>query len=146
MAVNPIPPGHHTVTPYLLVGNASKQIEFLQKAFDAVEMHRTQLPDGSVMHAEVRIGDSAVMMGEAKGGWGAMPAFLYLYMSDVDATYKKAIDAGATSMREPVDEFYGDRCAGVKDHEGNVWWIATHKEDLSAEEIEKRRQVAMKGK
>ena len=93
MAVKPIPEGYHTVTPYLVVEGVPKLIEFLKAAFGAREIHRTALPDGSVMHAEVQIGDSRVMMGEASGGMKPIPAMLYLYVPDVDAVYERAVRA-----------------------------------------------------
>ena len=144
MAVKPIPEGYHTVTPYLVVKGVAKLIDFLKQAFDAKEMHRTTQPDGTIMHAEVRIGDSAVMMGEARNEAQSMPGSIYLYVNDTDATYKRAIQAGATSIMEPADQFYGDRNGGVKDPVGNHWWIATHIEDVSSEELAKRTEAALK--
>jgi PhnB protein len=144
MAVKPIPDGYHSVTPYLTVQGAAKLIDFLKQAFEAQEIERLTRPDGAIGHAEVRIGDSIVMMGEAGGEWTPMPGALYLYVNDVDATYKRALQVGAVSTMEPMDQFYGDRSAGVKDPSGNQWWIATHKEDLSPEELAKRAQAAMK--
>lgn len=134
----PIPEGHHTVMPYLIVPSAPRLIDFLKQVFGAQETHRTTLPDGRVMHAQVRIGDSAVMMGEALGEWPPMPASLYVYVDDTDAAYQRALAAGATSVMAPADQFYGDRNAGVKDADGNLWWIATHLEDVSKEELERR--------
>ena len=142
MAVKPIPDGYHTVTPFLLVKEAEKVIEFLKRAFGAVESSRHTMPDGSIMHAELRIGDSNVMLAEANEKWPAMPSMLYLYMQDVDSVYKKAVQAGGKSLREPTNEFYGDRSAGVIDPSGNQWWIATHVEDVPEEEM-KRRQEEM---
>lgn len=144
MAVNPVPDGYHTVTPYLIVEGVAKLIDFMTQAFGAKESHRTTLPDGSIMHAEVRIGDSAVMMGEAKGQWKPMPASLYLYVNDTDAVYQRALQAGASSIMEPADQFYGDRNAGVKDPSGNSWWIATHIEDVSPGELAKRAEAFTK--
>ncbi len=138
MTVKPIPDGFHTVTPYLVVAGAPKLIEFLKRAFGAEEVERTKRPDGTIGCAAVRVGDSMVMMGEAQAGQGPKPATLYLYVKDVDATYKKAIQAGGTSTCEPTDMFWGDRNAGVKDAFGNEWWIATHKEDVAPAEIERR--------
>jgi PhnB protein len=138
MAVKPVPDGFHTVTPYLVVSNVAKLIDFLKAAFGAVELYRMDMPDGSIGHAEVRIGDSPVMMGQAGGPFEPLMASLYLYVPDVDAVYKRAVQAGGTSIREPVDQFYGDRQGGVKDAFGNQWWIATHKEDVSHEELKKR--------
>ncbi len=140
MAVKPIPDGYHTVTPYLTVTGVAKLIDFLKRAFDAKELHCMTAPDGSVMHGEVRIGDSPVMLGEARGEWPAMPSAFYLYVPDIDALYKRAIAAGGISVREPTNEFYGDRVGGVKDAFGNQWWIATHIEDVGHEEIARRAQ------
>jgi len=139
MAVKPIPDGYHSVTPYLVVQGAAKLLDFLKQAFAAQELHRPMLrPDGTIMHAEVRVGDSVVMMGEPMGEHTPMPGSLYLYVPDVDAVYKRALQAGATSLTEPADQFYGDRSAGVTDPVGNRWWIATHKEDVAPEEIAQR--------
>ncbi len=138
MAINPIPDGYHTLTPYLVVPGVAKLIDFLKQTFEAVEIERHARPDGAIMHAEVRIGDSIVMMGEPTGQWGAKPAMIYVYVKDVDATYKRALEAGATSLQEPANQFYGDRNGGVQDPSGNQWWIATHVEDVSREELEKR--------
>jgi PhnB protein len=142
MAVRPIPEGYHTVTPYLVVPGVPELIEFLKQAFDARETGRFAGPDGTIMHAEVRIGDSPVMMGEPAGGVQPIPAMLHLYVEDVDAAYRRALAAGATSVREPADQFYGDRSAGVKDCFGNQWWMATHVEDVSPEEMERRAAAA----
>jgi PhnB protein len=138
MAVKPVPEGHHTATAYLLVDDANAQVEFLQRAFGGriTELHRD--PNGRVMHADVLIGDSHVMLGQATAEWKAMPAMVHLYVPDCDAVYGAAIAAGATSVRELKTEFYGDRSGGVRDANGNQWWIATHVEDVSAEEIERR--------
>ncbi len=144
MAVKPIPDGYHTVTPYLTVQRAAKLIEFLQQAFEAREIERMTQPDGTIRHAEVRIGDSVVMMSESGGEREPMPSAIYLYVNDTDAVYKRALQAGATSLMEPADQFYGDRSAGVKDLSGNYWWIATHKEDVPPEELKKRAEAAMK--
>ena len=143
--VKPIPDGYHTVTPYLIVEGVAGLIDFLKQAFDAVETERVPGPDGKVGHGEVRIGDSVVMMGEASGDWKPMPGSIYLYVNDTDATYKRALDAGATSLMEPADQFYGDRNAGVKDASGNMWWIATRKENLSPEELRRRAEARGKG-
>lgn len=138
MAVKPIPDGFHTVTPYLLVDGVPELLDFLERAFDAQVVERMTMPDGTVAHAQVKIGDSMVMMGQALAQYPPMPCMLYLYVPDVDATYARALAAGGTSVREPVDEAYGDRAAGVADPTGNQWWMATHKEDLTSEEIAAR--------
>ena len=140
----PIPKGYHTVTPVLTVHGAAKLIEFLKQAFDAKETYRLPGPNGEVMHAEVKIGDSMVMVGEATDQWKPMPATIALYVEDTDAWYKRALQAGATSVREPSDQFYGDRSAGVKDSAGNRWWIHTHIEDVPPDEIKKRAEAWMK--
>jgi len=144
MAVKPIPDGYHSITPYLVVQGAGKLIDFLKQAFAAQERERLTRPDGTIGHAEVKIGDSIVMLSEACGEWKPRPSAMYLYVNDTDAAYKRALQAGATSTMEPTDQFYGDRSAGVKDLAGNQWWIATHKEDLSPEELAKRAKAAMK--
>src|SRR5438093_11946879 len=115
MAVKPIPDCYHTVTPYITVSGASKLIDFLKQTFDAKEVHVMKTPDGRISHAEIKIGDSVVMLGEASDAWKASPSSLYVYVSDTDATYKRALKAGATSIMEPADQFYGDRNGGVKD-------------------------------
>lgn len=144
MAVKPIPDGYHTVTPVLTVHNAAKLIEFLKQAFDAKEVYRLAGPDGTVMHAEVNIGDSMVMVGEATDQWKPTSATIALYVENADAWYGRAIRAGATSVREPADQFYGDRSAGVKDFAGNHWWIHTRIEDVPPEELKKRAEAWMK--
>jgi uncharacterized glyoxalase superfamily protein PhnB len=142
MAVKPIPEGYHSVTPYLAVEGAEKLLNFVKQAFDAVEVHECmRRPDGTIQHAEVRIGDSVVMLGEASGRWTPRPSTLYLYVHDTDATYRRALEAGATSLMEPANQFYGDRNAGVQDPSGNYWWIATHVEDVSAEEMKRRAEA-----
>jgi len=144
MPVKPIPEGYHSVTPYLVVEGVAALIDFLKQAFDAHEIERMARPDGTIQHAEVRIGDSVVMMGETPAETESMPTTLYLYVSDTDATYARALQAGATSVREPADQFYGDRSAGVKDRSGNFWYIATHVEDVSREELARRAAAQAK--
>ena len=138
MAVKPIPDQYHSVTPYLTAAGTAQLIEFLKKAFGATETERVARPDGGVMHAEVKIGDSMIMLSDGGGEWKPMPTALYLYVTDADATYKRALAAGATSVMEPATQFYGDRHGSVKDPSGNIWWIATHVEDVSAEDLRKR--------
>lgn len=125
-------PDQRSVTPYLHVAGAAGCIDFLKQAFGAVEVMRHQTPDGFVHHAKMRLGDSVLELGEAHGQYPAMPANLHLYVADADATYKRAVAAGATALREPVDEPYGDRCGGVRDPFGNRWWIATHIRDVAS--------------
>jgi PhnB protein len=141
-AVKPIPDGYRTVTPYLVVRDVPRLIEFVQQAFGATELMRHLRPDGSVMHAEVQIGDSRVMMGEAPPSSPPMPGCIHLYVVDTDALYHLALQAGATSLREPTDQFYGDRMAGVQDPAGNQWWIATHVEDVSPVDMALRAATA----
>lgn len=119
------PEGYHTVTPYLVVADVLELIAFMTKAFGATEMNRNLRPDGRVAHAEVRLGDSVVMMGTPAEAGTPMPATIHLYVDNADATYERAIEAGAQSLREPGDQPYGDRMAGVVDRFGNQWWIAT---------------------
>jgi uncharacterized glyoxalase superfamily protein PhnB len=141
MAVAAIPAGYHTVTPYLMVQDAARTIDFVVQAFGAVERGRHLTPDGRVMHAEVLIGDSIVMLGEASGAWQPTHSSLHLYVPDVDAAYASALAAGAASIREPADQFYGDRSGGVEDADGNQWWMATHVEDVSPAEMERRMRA-----
>lgn len=138
MTVNPIPEGHHTVTPYLIVADGDGLIAYLEKAFDARVVDRNYDGEGRLMHADVVIGDSHVMLGQSNEQFPAMRSMIHLYVDDVDAVYRKALDAGATSIREVEDQFYGDRSGGVQDPSGTQWWISTHVEDVSPEEMERR--------
>lgn len=140
MAALPIPEGYRSVTPYLTVEGVARLLDFLKAAFGAKVTVEMPSPDGKVMHAEVKIGDSMVMMGEAGGDHKPMPGSIYLYVPDTDATYKKAIAAGGKSIAEPTDQFYGDRNATVKDPSGNLWYIATHVEEVAPDEMERRAQ------
>ena len=135
-----IPKGYSTVTPFLLPKDGGGLIEFLERAFGAVPTFRMNHANGDVAHAEIRIGDSMVMLGQSPDG-RTMQSMLHLYVRDTDAAYRSAIAAGAESVREPADQFYGDRSAGVRDPEGNEWWIATHIEDVSPEEMERRMKA-----
>jgi len=138
VAVKPIPDGYRSVTPYLLAEDAASLLDFTHRAFGASERLRMDRADGTVGHAEIVIGDSIVMVGGSGDEWPAMPASLHLYVEDCDATYTRALEAGATSVQEPADQFYGDRSSGVRDPAGNIWWIVTHTEDVSDEEIARR--------
>ena len=129
MSSTSVPDGYHTVTPYLIVPDAGGLIEFIAWAFGGKERMRMAGGDGSITHAEVEIGDSVVMLAEASGEHPPKNAMLHLYVSDVDTTYKDAIEAGGESMREPEDQPYGDRSAGLEDSWGNEWWLATHIKD-----------------
>ena len=138
MSVKPIPDGYSTVTPYLIVRDVDAVIRFATATFDAEVKEEHRLPDGSVMHAVVRIGDAHVMMGQSNGRWPERPAMLHIYVPDADAVYARALAAGGTSMQAMTTQFYGDRSGGVEDPAGVAWWIATHVEDVSPEEIERR--------
>ena len=140
MAVKAKPDGYHTVTPYLIVNGASKLVEFVKQAFGATERGIMGPPGGPIMHGEVQIGDSIIMLSDGTGSAEGQPtkSMIHLYVDDVDGLYKRAIAAGATSQREPENQFYGDRSAGVTDAFGNQWYLATHVEDVSEEEMEKR--------
>jgi PhnB protein len=144
MAVKPIPDGYHSVTPILSVPGVGKLIDFLKQAFGATEKGRFMRPDGAIMHAVIKIGDSIVMMGEPMGDRQPMPSCIYLYVNDADSFYKRALQAGAISVSEPADQLYGDRGASVKDPSGNLWWIATRKEDVPPEELKRRSEALMK--
>ena len=143
MSVDPIPEGYHTITPYLTVRGATELLEFVKRAFDARETECIRGPDGRVNHAQVLIGDSNVMMGECPKDHEPMPGMLYLYVRDVDAWFAKATAAGATVIEELNDKFYGDRSGAVQDCSGNRWYMATHVEDVSPEEIQRRAETEM---
>lgn len=140
MAVQPIPEGYRSVTPYLIVAGADRLLDFLGRAFAAEERFRMDSGEGTIAHAEVRIGDSVVMLADASEQWPAMPGVLHLYVEDCDAVYQRALDAGGTSVQEMADQFYGDRSGGVRDPTGNVWWITTHVEDVEPEEMMRRAE------
>lgn len=137
------PKGYNTVTTYLTVKGAGDVLAFMKKAFGAVVSEKHINDDGTIMHAEAKIGDTRIMLGEACQG-GPMPAMLYMYVPNCDAVYKKAIKAGAKSVMPPTDQFYGDRSGGVKDKAGNQWWIATRKEKVSKTELKKRAKTKKK--
>lgn len=152
MTVSPIPEGYHSVTPYLIIDGAAEAIEFYKSAFGATEIMRLPGPEGNVMHAEVRIGDSMIMMADAceemgmKGpkAFGGCAASICLYVEDVDAVYAQAIEAGGTEKRPLTDQFYGDRSATLEDPFGHVWTVSTHTEDLAPEVIQQRFEDFMK--
>ena len=139
--VKPIPEGYHSLTPILTVEGASSLIGFLKDVFDAKEEEVYKGPDGRVIHAELTIGDSIIMLSDANPQFPAFGSMINVYVEDVDAVYKRGLQAGATSLREPSNQFYGDRTAGVKDKHGNQWWIATHIEDVSEEELQRRMKA-----
>jgi PhnB protein len=146
--IKPIPDGYHTVTPHIVVSDVAKAIEFYKKAFGAVQTVRMDGPGGMVLHAEVKIGNSAVMIAQENPEWGSKgpstlggsPVGLFIYGPDVDAAYKQAIDAGAKSVMEPADQFWGDRYCKVEDPFGHDWALGTHVEDVSEEDMAKRAQ------
>ncbi len=143
MAVKPIPDGYHSVTPFLNVKGCAKLIDFLKAAFGAEEVMRMPGPNNMVMHAEVSIGNSRLMLGEAmQGGPETSSSSFYLYVNDVDSMYKRATGAGATSVSAPADMFWGDRMGTVKDSFGNTWSVATHKKDPTPEEMAKAMAAA----
>jgi PhnB protein len=147
--VQPIPAGHHTVTPYLIIKNAAKALEFYKNAYGATETYRLQLPDGRVGHAEIRLGDSLIMLadefpeygGKAPETLGGSPVNIHLYVDDVDGFFKKALAAGANERKPVMDQFYGDRSGQLEDPFGHLWWVATHKEEVSPDEMQKRVQA-----
>ena len=141
MAVKPIPEGYRSVTPYLIARGAAKVLDFVKDTFDAQEIMRMPGPGGTIGHAEFRIGDSILMISDGGEMYPAMPCSLYVYVDDVDATYKRALKAGAASVKEPANQFYGDRSASVKDSCGNIWGIGTHIEDVPPDEMERRMKA-----
>jgi PhnB protein len=143
MPVKPIPDGYHTVTPYLMIKDAGRFIEFMAKVFGAKVTEQLMRPDGKIGHTEIRIGDSVIMLSEAMEQ-GPTPCMLHFYVEDVDATFKRAVQAGGTVLAEPVDQFYGDRSGGVKEPTGYSIWIATHIEDVPPGELQRRATEAMK--
>jgi len=141
-SVKAVPEGFHTVTPYLIVDGAAKFIDFLKSAFNAKQTFLMPAEGGKIMHATVTIGNSLVMISDSMEDMPPKPCMLYLYLDNVDATYKQAVAAKATSVHEPTDEFYGDRAGAVKDAWDNVWWIATHNEDVDDQELKRRAKKA----
>jgi len=143
--VKPIPEGFHTITPYLVADGAEKIIRFMKDAFGAETVFEPMTrPDGKIMHAELRIGDSIVMLSDVSERAQATSDMLHLYVPNVDAVYQKALKAGGKSLSEPADQFYDDRSGGVMDPAGNRWFIATHIEDVSPAELKKRAAEFMK--
>ena len=141
---NYVPNGFQTLLPYLLVDDGTKMLNFLKKAFKAKVDHISHDEAGKVRHATVEVYGSKLMMGQVGGDWKSTPCSLYFYVRDCDAVHKDAVAAGATQIMAPVDQFYGDRHGGVIDPCGNQWWIATHLEDVSNDEIERRGKEARK--
>ncbi len=153
MPVKPIPEGYHSVTPYLIVRGGADAIEFYKKAFGAVELFRLPTPDGKIGHAEIKIGDSPIMLADEftemgyKGpqSLGGSSVSLLIYVEDVDAVFNQAVETGATVKEALQDKFYGDRMGSVVDPFGHVWHLGTHKEDVSPEEMERRAKAAHGG-
>ena len=151
MAVKPIPEGYHSVTPYLIIQGAAEALDFYKRAFGAKELFRFPMPDGKIAHAEIKIGDSPIMLGDEpqddlhremghqspKSLHGSAVGIM-LYVEDVDAVAKQAVAAGAKEVRAVVDQFYGDRSGTFLDPFGHIWTVATHKEDVSPEEMQRR--------
>ena len=144
MAVKPIPDGYSTYTPYYVVEGAAEFIGFLRKAFGAEETFRMPAPGGRIGHAEVRIGNSMVMLADAAPEHPARQFNGMLYVNDADSVFKTAVAAGAKAERQPENMFYGDRMGGVVDKWGNHWWIGTHVEDVSPEEMRRRMAAQQK--
>jgi PhnB protein len=144
VAVKPVPEGYHTVTPYLIVEDANALLEFVRQAFNAKVNEEHRGPDGKVVHADFTIGDSHVMAAQGGDRWPATPGTVLLYVENADAMYEAALAAGGTSLQPMTTQFYGDRSGGVKDPSGVSWWISTHVEDVSKEELERRMAAAHK--
>lgn len=148
MSAQPIPSGHHTVTPYLTIKHGAKALEFYKKAFGATETFKLMMPDGRLGHAEIRLGDSLIMLsdefpeygGKAPETLGGSPVSIHLYVEDVDALFKRALAAGAKERKPVMDQFYGDRSGQLEDPFGHLWWVATHKEDVPSAELQRRVQ------
>jgi PhnB protein len=148
--VKSIPEGYHSITPYLYIKGAASAIDYYKKAFGATELFRMPGPDGKIGHAEIKIGDSPIMMADENAEIGALspqtiggtPMSIMIYVEDVDTVFNQAIAAGGEQIRPVADQFYGDRTGGLKDPFGFQWWIATHVEDVSPEEMEKRAKAA----
>ena len=143
--VSPIPPGFHSVTPYLMVADVTGYLDFLRKAFDVQVTRQYEGPDNTIAHVEVRLADSIIMICDGLARHKLMPAALYFYVTNVDTVHKQALDAGATSICEPRNEFHGDRVGAVEDGWGNIWWLATHVEDVSDEERTRRNKEKLDG-
>lgn len=143
MPVKPIPDGYPAVTPYLMVRDAARFIDFLSTVFGARVTEQLKRPDGKIGHTEVRLGDSLIMLSEASDDHPATPVMLHFYVEDVDAVFARAVRAGGTVVAEPTKQFYGDRSGGVKEPCGNTIWIATHVEDVAPDELQRRAAQAM---
>ena len=152
--VKPVPDGYHTATPYLIVGNAARAIEFYSRAFGATELMRFADPSGRVGHAEIKIGDSVIMLADENAtpeveykspqALGGTTGSVMLYVEDVDAVFQRALQAGGKELRPVADQFYGDRSGFLEDPFGHQWAISTHKEDVSPEEMKRRMEAFQK--
>ena len=138
MPVNYVPEGYHTITPYLVVDGAEKLIEFVETVFGGKLVFKMNSEEGRIGHAEMKIGDSFLMLADASDEWKATRTLLHLYFENSDEIYQKALAAGAISIKEPADQPYGDRSSAIQDSFGNIWGIATHFEDVSEEEMIRR--------
>jgi PhnB protein len=138
MTVKPVPEGYSTVTPWIISSDTARLIDYVTRAFDAEEIARVVGDDGRIDHAEVRIGNSVVLMFDAKPDWPPTPGFLRLYVQDADAVHRQAVAAGGASVTDVTHLFFGDRVGRVRDPLGNLWWIQTHIEDVSPEEMQRR--------
>jgi PhnB protein len=149
MATKPIPDGYHSVTPYLIIKGAADAIEYYKKAFGATELFRFPAPGGKIGHAEIKIGDSPIMLADEfpEMGYkspktlGGTPVSIMIYVEDVDTVFKQAISAGGKEQRPVKDQFYGDRLGTLEDPFGHQWHVSTHKEDISLDEMEKRAKA-----
>ena len=140
MPVKPIPEGYQAVTPWIIVRGAAQLLDYVSDAFGAEEIGRVYNQDGTIGHAEVRIGDSVVMMFDANEEWPPTPAFIRLYVEDGDAVYRRALAAGGTSVTEMTELFFGDRVGRVRDPAGNIWWIQERIEDVAPAELARRAE------
>lgn len=148
MATKAIPPGYHSVTPYLIIDGAAKAIDFYKKAFDATELMRMESPDGRIGHAEIKIGDSQVMLADeypemgyrSPQALGGAAVSLMVYVEQADQMFKQALASGAQELQPLKDQFYGDRSGTLKDPFGHVWTISTHVEDVAPEEMRRRAE------
>ncbi|MEE9425641.1 MAG: VOC family protein [Methylococcales bacterium] len=152
MTVKPIPESFHSVTPYLSIKGATEALEFYKRAFNAKEMFRLPAPNGDIGHADILIGNSHIMLSDqceespipSPQALGGSPVGLYVYVDDVDMLFEQAINAGATEIKPVEDQFYGDRTGTLEDPFGHIWFLATHKEDLTPEEVNKRAEALFK--
>ena len=136
--IRPVPEGYRVVTPWIISRDTARLLDFVKEAFGAEEIARVPNEDGTIGHAEFRIGDSIVMAFDAREGWPDTPGFFRLYVEDGDAVYRRALEAGAVSVTEMTDLSFGDRVGRVRDSQGNIWWIQTRVEEVDPEEMEKR--------